>query len=111
MPISAAPQTAASVSSSVAGSRDRISSSTGMPKTKERPKSPWQDAAEKGEILLVERPVEPVAGDRVEPDLLGDVGADQHVDRVADRVDAGEDQRRHDEHHRQRLHQPLDHMA
>jgi hypothetical protein len=70
-----------------------------------------QDAAEEGEVLFPERPVEPVAGNGVEPDVLADIGPDQHVDRIADRVDADEDQRRHDEHDDESLNQASSDMA
>jgi hypothetical protein len=43
--------------------------------------------------------------------MLRGVGRDQDVDRVADRVDAGEDQHRDDEHHDRGLHQALDDVA
>ena len=70
-----------------------------------------QHAAEEGQVLLPERPVEPVMGDRLQAQFLADIGADQHVDRVADRVDPDEDQHRHDEHDDEGLHQPDGDMA
>ena len=39
---------------------------------------------------------------------LGGVGADHHRDRIADQVDADEDERRHHHHDQRRLHQAAD---
>ena len=50
------------------------------------------EAPEEGEVLLVRRPVEPVARDRGRPDLLVRVGRDQEVHGVADHEHRDEDE-------------------
>ncbi len=65
-------------------------------------------SAEEDAVLLPQRQVETVGADRLLADLLRHVGRDHHVDRVADRVDADEHQRRDDQHHDRCLQQALD---
>ena len=79
MPIKVAANTAASVSSSVAGKRDMNIElqHTGMPKTKERPRSPCRT---------------PCTACHIAPDVVVRVRRNQHVDGIADGVDADEDE-------------------
>ena len=103
-----AARVAPKASSSVAGMRCRISFSAGSLKTKERPRSPRSALPRKTQVLLPQRQVEAERGDGPRPlDLVG-LGADQDLDRVADGVDAQEDQQRHHQHHGRRLEQPAE---
>ena len=96
------------VSSSVAGSREKISSSTGMLKTKERPKIAGEDSAEKCAVLRPQRLIEAIGFDRLLPDPLRGIGGDQHIDRVADRINSDKHERRDDGITMSGLRQPLD---
>ncbi len=67
-----------------------------------------QQPAEEAQILLPQRQIEAVLLDRERADALVGVGRDQHVDRIADGVDADEYQHRDRQHHDEGLQQPLD---
>jgi hypothetical protein len=67
-----------------------------------------QRVQQEASILLPQRPVEAERGGRALDLLLGRLGRDQDVDRVADREHADEHEQRHDEEHDHALHQPPD---
>ena len=99
MPSTIAISIAVSASSIVAGIRSRMSPSADVLCTNERPRSPCATPCEEAPVLRPQRLVEAERRDRaLAVDLVG-LRADQDVDRVADRVDADEDQQRHHEQH------------
>ena len=70
-----------------------------------------QRAVHEGQVLAPQRLVEPEPRDGGQPFLLVHVLADQDVDRVADGMQADEDDQRHRHHHEQRLQQPAQQPA
>ena len=106
MPIPTERTSATRASSSVAGMRLRIRSIAGTPCTKERPRSPVSADFTNRPELHPQRLVEAEPFDRLLAlDLVG-LGADQDVDRIAERVDADEHQRRHHGDDQQALPEP-----
>ena len=59
-------------------------------------------------VLLVDRPVQAEGAHRRLDVRLAHLRVDQHVDGIADHIDAEEDQQRHDEDDQQALQQPAD---
>ena len=58
--------------------------------------------------MLPQRQIQAVGAYGLFADLLRHIGRDHHVNRVANRVNANEDQRRYDQHDDDGLHQALD---
>ena len=101
-------QGAVKASSSVAGMWCRISFRAGSPNTKERPRSPCRAPSRKRRYCSqtgLSSPRRSMV--RLDLRLVG-VRADQHVDRVADHVDAEENDNRHQGDDDHRLHQAPD---
>jgi hypothetical protein len=99
------------VSSSVAGSRDIIEVEYRDAEDEGATKIALQKPSREDQVLLPEWPVEAVAGDGLGANPLVRVGRQQDVDRIADRVDADEDQDRHGDHDDDGLEQALDDEA
>ncbi len=66
------------------------------------------DALQEVEILFVDRLIEAQRPDGAFDFSLICLGVDQHIHRIADHVDAEEDDQRHDEDDDDRLHQAPD---
>ena len=90
-------------SSSVAGMRLRIRSIAGTPCTNELPRSPVSAEVRKIQNCIQNGWSRPSRRDRLLALELVGLGADQDVDRIAERVDADEHQRRHHDDDEQAL--------
>ncbi len=94
---------AVSASSIVAGIRSRMSESAAVPCTNERAEVAPHRAGNEAPVLRPERLVETQRGDRPLAVDLVRLRADQDVDRIADRVDADENEHGHREQHNDAL--------
>ena len=106
MPSTTAITIAVSASSIVAGMRSRMSCTAGTLDDERLAEVAGEGAGEEGPVLPPQRLVETQRGRRARDLGLVGLRIDQDVDRVADRVDAGEHQRRHHEQHQHALEEP-----